>query len=611
MRLLRCLLLSSLPSLLPATPARRLAELGAHVDNKYVRDLESDPETERHEPNRVARSVRSGHFVLVRPTPLPSPVLVATSYDMCEQLNLNKEACGSSSFLRLFSGGDVSDDIPGFGISWATPYALSIYGEEIVPDGAGERGDGYGDGRAISIGEVLVDSADASGGRARWELQLKGAGKTPFCRGADGRAVLRSSVREFIASEAMAALGVPTTRALSLVVSTTETVQRPWYANASTQIAIGAHRPVRNGGDLLRAEPVAITTRAARSFLRVGQLELYGRRARRGDTTGHRQLEKLVRHAIRREYPEVLASHPAANLRVHVIEMARLASTRFAFLAAEWLRVGYTQSNYNADNSLIGGATVDYGPFGFIERYDPGWGMWIHAGKHYSFTNQPLAAARNFRMFCRALEPLLDGEGIRELRAIVASHDAVSSQALARMWARKLGLPPDADHSEWTAEAWTALDALLRQHPTDYTIFWRQLSEVPAAAFDGGRTAGELLRLLEPAHYSSLPEHLHPAWTTWLQRWLDQLQGSVGAAGHLDAIAIGDAMRAASPKYVPREWMLVDAYKAAERGDYGPVRELLATLQRPYDEQDGATAERFYRRAPPGAEQQGGVGFMS
>ena len=139
-----------------------LSTLGSFIDNEYVRNLEIDPEQNDFEPNRQAREVRSGHFVLVKPTPLPSPTLVVVSAEMCEMLHLNEATCNSPLFTSLFSGADISDTVPGFSVSWATPYALSIYGQEVQPNGAGLHGNGYGDGRAISIGEVLLPS----GGKA-------------------------------------------------------------------------------------------------------------------------------------------------------------------------------------------------------------------------------------------------------------------------------------------------------------------------------------------------------------------------------------------------------------------------------------------------------------
>lgn len=194
-RLLLCLL----AALLPLASTGTLDELGARIDNSYVRELEADPEMGRLVPNHQARLVRSGHFVAVSPTALPSPYRVTHSAEMAEALGLDEAECHSERFTQLFAG--HVGKVPGFGqASWATPYALSIYGQETQPGGAGARSEGYGDGRAISIGEVLLESGE------RWEFQLKGAGPTPFRRRGDGRAVLRSSLREFIASEVCGAM---------------------------------------------------------------------------------------------------------------------------------------------------------------------------------------------------------------------------------------------------------------------------------------------------------------------------------------------------------------------------------------------------------------------
>jgi len=214
--------------------ALSLDELSARVDNSFLRELEPDLAQEEHAPNQRSREVESGHFVdRLLLQPLRSPYVVACSAEMMELLALDPAECAatftapsageappSSRFARVFSG-NLSAAGAGFH-AWATPYALSIYGSETLPGGAGARGYGYGDGRAASIGEVLTEAGD------RWELQLKGAGTTPFSRSGDGRAVLRSSAREFLASEAMAALGVPATRALALVASRVDAVSRPW-----------------------------------------------------------------------------------------------------------------------------------------------------------------------------------------------------------------------------------------------------------------------------------------------------------------------------------------------------------------------------------------------
>jgi len=286
--------------------------------------------------------------------------------------------------------------------------------------------------------------------------------------------------------------------------------------------------------------------------------------------------------------------------------MARAASERFALLAAEWLRVGYVQSNFNADNCLMGGATLDYGPFGFIERYEPGWSMWIGGGQHFSFMNQPAAAQANLKQLLTSLEPLMSGPHLRDLRRISAAHATVSQRALGEMWARKMGLPVSA--ASTARELFGELEPLLQRTPTDWTLWWRQLAEIPAAAAEDSVV---WLRLLSTAFYSPLDATGASKVLAWLHSWLEQLRlHSKLEGGGIDGVAVGDAMRLSSPKFVPREWMLVEAYEAAERGEYGPLRAMHALLRTPYEEHP-EVSERFYRRAPSGAEKQGGIGFMS
>ena len=329
-------------------------------------------------------------------------------------------------------------------------------------------------------------------------------------------------------------------------------------------------------------ERCAITTRVSRSFLRVGQFELYGRRARRGETVGLEELELLARHALSREYPEQKLHSADAPLQPQVLAMVGEASHRFATLAAHWIRVGYVQSNFNSDNCLIGGVTVDYGPFGFIERYDPKWGMWIGSGQHFSFLNQPAAAAANFRMFASSLEPLLDDSGKRELRAIIVNHDSISQQAVDAMWAGKLGFTPQV--TKQTRGLWRELDALMVSHPTDYHKLYRQLSVVLDAAgsvkdADGTRTNdGLLVAPLTPAFFQPPPLKVTAAYAEWIRKWIAALRD----AGR-ESSAAASSMRATNPKFVPREWMLVEAYTAADqRGDgLHPVSSPLVPTQFP------------------------------
>ena len=202
-------------------PAGPLAPLVERASPSWLRQLSEDPEAGQHAPNRSSREVRAGHYVRLRPKPLPDPRLVAHSPAVARALGLSGEAAASAAFAAFFSG---DQDRAAPLEAWATPYALSIMGRRYTSNCPFGTGNGYGDGRALSVAEVETAAGE------RWELQLKGGGATPFCRGGDGRAVLRSSVREFLASEAMHALRVPTTRALALVVSGSETAKRPWYS---------------------------------------------------------------------------------------------------------------------------------------------------------------------------------------------------------------------------------------------------------------------------------------------------------------------------------------------------------------------------------------------
>ena len=619
-------------SLSDSQPSSSFDSLLPRIDYSFVRELNADPEQEKNAPNKIAREVNSGHYVRVAPTPLRSPYLIVASADMLSTLGLDASAADDARFTRTFSGdlaagaGALVADVAGSNETaknamagkgravgfetrgWATPYALSIYGTPQTPNGAGRRGYGYGDGRAISIGEVITvgggTTVDATRPLPlpvplpvprprlppRMELQLKGGGTTPFCRGADGAAILRSSVREFIASEAMHALGVSTTRALCLIASGEEAIVRPWYSNAST----GGQK---HGGDIMLTNRRAITTRVARSFIRVGQFELFGRRAARGEAEGLAELELLARHTLAREYPKhepVAAGDP---LQPALLGMLREASTRFAALASSWLRVGYVQSNFNSDNCLVGGVTMDYGPFGFLEKYDPSWAMWVGAGDHFSYANQPNAAAANFAMLLQSLLPLFDEAGVAEAETIFKEHRKHSLQAVATVWANKMGFGSSRAAVVASALHWTALEALLKAHPTDFIIIFRQL--IPALA---APSVDEALTALTPAFYAPLPAAHADAWRAWLTAWRAALGADGGGAA--------DVMHASNPRYVPREWLLVEAYVAAEMGDHAPLLTLHRVLQRPYDEQPDAPAH-YYARAPSSGQDKGGIAFMS
>ncbi|WP_203563848.1 protein adenylyltransferase SelO family protein [Deefgea sp. CFH1-16] len=311
-------------------------------------------------------------------------------------------------------------------------------------------GNGYGDGRAMSIFEGVFSDQ-------RYEMQLKGGGATAYSRGGDGRAVLRSSVREFLAQEFMHALGVPSARSLTLYVSKSETAARPWYSPNSYSA----------DPDIMVNNPVAISTRVASSFLRVGQIELFARRARvNAHDNALTELKDIVAHLIEREYQGEI--DPNLAFHQQIIELAKSFRTRLSQLVAHWLRVGFCQGNFNSDNCHAGGLTLDYGPFGFCEAFDPDFQPWTGGGQHFAFFNQAAAAEANFHMFWLALRTLLaqDQQAIAQLDEIRSGFKVEMQQQCQSMWAAKLGL------SEFPQQLFSQLMPLMTQTKLDYTIFF-------------------------------------------------------------------------------------------------------------------------------------------
>ena len=241
-----------------------LDELAKLADYSLMDTLNCCPDAKANGADHAPRQVFTGHYVPINPTPIKDPEYVTHSKNFFRELGFADSMAQSTDFVRMFSGDISQVPKPMRKVGWACGYALSIFGTEYNQQCPFQTGNGYGDGRAVSVLEAVIKSR-------RWEMQLKGGGRTPYCRGADGRAVLRSSVREFLAQEHMHALGVPTSRSLSLYVSKTEKVKRPWYSEGSRS----------QDPDMLISEAVAISTRVAPSFIRVGQLELFGRRARK------------------------------------------------------------------------------------------------------------------------------------------------------------------------------------------------------------------------------------------------------------------------------------------------------------------------------------------
>jgi uncharacterized protein YdiU (UPF0061 family) len=566
-----------------------LDDLAPFADYSLVDTLNCDPDATASGDDHEPRQVFTGHYVPVKPTPIENPVYVSHSQTFFHELGFADSMAESDDFISLFSGDMSQLSALMRGVGWACGYALSIYGTEYIQQCPFQTGNGYGDGRAVSVLEAVIN------GR-RWEMQLKGGGRTPYCRGADGRAVLRSSVREFLAQEHMHALGVPTSRSLSLYVSKTEKVRRPWYSK-------GSHSP---DPDMMMLDAVAISTRVAPSFIRVGQLELFARRASKNEhPKAMEELEKLVLHLIDREYADEI--DPTLNIAQKAVLLARAFRSRLTSLVANWVRVGYCQGNFNSDNCAAGGFTLDYGPFGFCDVFDPHYQPWTGGGEHFAFLNQPVAAERNFYSFCTALLPLVASheDCLLQLQEIHSGFAEAMQTQMEKMWADKLGL--DVFHPELFSE----LETLMLQTPVDYIIFFRELSKIPDSIHS-------LRKSFYPGSKSAVaskdtdPEALDKRWSEWLTRWKALINGAdANATSPRCHEEISRQMKRVNPKYCMREWFVAPAYQQAAAGDYSVIRELQAVMTQPYAEQSKDVEEKYYRLKPSEFFEVGGLSYYS
>jgi uncharacterized protein YdiU (UPF0061 family) len=562
----------STPSTLSAEPCvTTFDEFVRLADYSLMDTLNADPDATVDGNDHRPRQVFSGHFVPVAPTPLADPEYVAHSSTFFKELGLSDELALDEKFRQVFSGDLSAAHEPMQPVGWATGYALSIYGTEYIQNCPFGTGNGYGDGRAISVFEGIINGQ-------RWEMQLKGGGPTPYCRGADGRAVLRSSVREFLAQDYMHALGVPTSRALTLYVSKSETVARPWYSQDACSLE----------PDVLVDNPVAIATRVAPSFLRVGQLELFARRSRtNAHSKASEELRLIVSHLIEREYKNDIS--PTLGFADQLVKLAKLFRQRLTTLVANWLRVGYCQGNFNSDNCAAGGFTLDYGPFGFCEMFDPWFQPWIGGGEHFAFFNQPSAAEANYYMFWKAVRPLLseNADALEQFDQVGRGFAEAMQQKIQSMWAAKLGL------TEFNPELFKQLMQLMTHSEVDYTIFFRELSHIP-----------EDVSPLNKSFYGKPSQQLDEQWQSWLKSWRGLIDD-----GNLAEIST--KMKQTNPKYTWREWLVIPAYQQAMQGNYRLVKELQAVFSHPYDEQSQDVEDKYYRLRPSALSNVGGVSHYS
>jgi uncharacterized protein YdiU (UPF0061 family) len=512
-----------------------------NFDNRFRRELPGDPE-----PRNFVRQVPGALWSNVMPTRVASPQLLAHSAEMAAVLDLGDEHLSSSELIAALGGNAL---LPGM-----EPYATR-YGGHQFGHWAGQ----LGDGRAIVLGEAI------NRGGQRWELQLKGAGPTPYSRRADGRAVLRSSVREFLCSEAMHHLGIPTTRALSLVATGDEVIRDMFYDGNA------------------RAEPGAVVCRVAPSFTRFGHFEILSSRDE------HALLRQLADFTIARDFPDVTANDYG--------DWFATICQRTASMVAHWMRVGFVHGVMNTDNMSILGLTIDYGPYGWVDDFDPGWtpNTTDAEGRRYCFGRQPEIARWNLERLAIALRPLFASDA--PLTAALDEYDSTYNRDTTAIFAAKLGL------SAWRETDGDLLDTLfdlMARSETDMTDFFRRLAQLDLA-IDHETQATQLQ---EASYNDALWQTKCCEWQEWLRRY----GARVGADGTAPAARMA-RMNAVNPRYVLRNYLAQQAIDRAEAGDPGGIYQLLDVLRKPYDEQPAQEAYAALR--PDWARHKAGCSMLS
>ncbi len=534
------------------TTSENAPQTALRFDNRFTRELPADPT-----PGNFRRQVTGACYSRVEPTPVAAPRLLAYSREVAELLDLHPRVWEDHAFTEVLAGNRV--------LSGMDPHA-TCYGGHQFGNWAGQ----LGDGRAINLGDVVNERGD------RWTLQLKGAGPTPYSRTADGLAVLRSSVREFLCSEAMHHLGVPTTRALSLV-GTGEQVLRDMFYD-------GHPKP----------EPGAVVCRVAQSFTRFGHFEIF---AARGDTA---LLRRFAEYTLRTDFPHL--GEPSRDTFIAWFEEVCRTTAR---MIVHWTRVGFVHGVMNTDNMSILGQTIDYGPYGWLEDYDPDWtpNTTDAAGRRYRFANQPGIAQWNLVQLANAIYPLI--EQAEPLQAAVTGYAETYLQEWRDMMAGRLGF--DSYRSDGDEALIDELLEILQLTETDMTIFFRRLGEwhvrpAEAATLDDNA----LLDPLMPAYYTpeSLSEDTRSRTVKWLHGYAQRCAQ--------DGLAPADRrekMHTVNPRYVLRNYLAQLAIDEAENGNDDGISELLEVLRHPYDDQPGK--EAYAAKRPDWARHRPGCSMLS
>ncbi len=517
------------------------------INDRFYNELPADPER-----TQSRRQVKGACYSYATPRVPGNPTLVHASREAADLLGLSAEDLTSKDFLEIFSGTKKIDG--------TDPYAM-CYGGHQFGHWAGQ----LGDGRAINIGEIEHDGIT-------WALQLKGSGETPYSRTADGLAVLRSSIREHLCSEAMYHLGVPTTRSLSLV-ETGDQVMRDMLYNGNSAYEKGA-----------------VVCRMAPAFIRFGNFEIL---ASRGDVEN---LRKLTDFTIKYFYPEIKLGTADAY-----VEFLRQVGRRTLTMIMDWQRVGFVHGVMNTDNMSILGLTIDYGPYGWLEGYEPGWtpNTTDRQNKRYQYGQQAQMAHWNLYQLANALYPLVEAtEPLETALNEFRENYAVEYPAMMR---KKLGLAI-AENEDWNLIK--KLEETLQLIETDMTIFFRLLGQFSSTKF--AEDEAYFLNLIQPAFYEQ--EVLTPAvkekWNDWAKEYANRLSRETSTEATRHA-----AMNTVNPKYVLRNYMSQLAIDQANEGNYDLIDELYQLLKQPYAEQP--ESEKWFAKRPEWARHKVGCSMLS
>ena len=513
--------------------------LALEVDQRFANNLPSD-----HIVSIYPRQVLEACYSSVETRVPSNPTLLHVSSAFLEELKV--EIVDHEQFLKVVSGA-----IP---YPSAEQYAM-CYGGHQFGHWAGQ----LGDGRATNIAELNIESSN-------WKFQLKGAGPTPYSRGSDGLAVLRSSIREYLCSEAMHHLGVPTTRAMSLV-TTGDLVPRDIMYNGNVQDELGA-----------------IVCRVSPSFVRFGSFEIF---TSRRDVEN---LKKLTDHVIKQHY-----SHLGEPSKETYLTFFQEVVDRTKTMIVHWQRVGFVHGVMNTDNMSILGLTIDYGPYGWLENYDPTWTPNTTDAQHkrYRYGNQPNIALWNLMQLANALYPLV--EETEPLEKILQGFKKNYIAESLDMMMAKIGLERKINIDGQLIDE---LKELLESSSIDMTIFFRNLSK-----FESPNTFIEEVRAasyLEETEFNTFID----SWMSWLTDYAERLKVDDKTPEERAA-----AMNKVNPKYVLRNYMAQLAIEAAENGDYSLIDELYQLLLRPYDEQP--EMEKWFAKRPDWALNKVGCSMLS